>query len=138
MEGAQIFHGQDVVGLHQLGKQLRIGAHVLQGLIPGPGEAFTHLQMILQIGFEFRRLLGQILRQLAELGDIPLLGAEGQVRHQPRGVEEPDGPLGEPLRRSVGEHRGQLDDQIRAGLQGPLGPCKLVRAGGLPSLDEVA
>ena len=138
MDGPKILHGQDVVGLHQLREELGIGTHVLQGLVSSPGEAFAHLQMVLEIGFEFGGLLREVIRQLAELGDIPLFRPEGQVRHQARGVQQPHAALGEPFRRSVGEHGGELDHQVRPGLQRPLGPGELVRTGRFAPLDEVA
>ena len=94
--------------------------------------------MILQVGSEFRRLVGQVFGQLAELADVPLLRPERKIRHETRGVQEPHRAFGEPLRRGVGEHRGELDHEVRPGFQRPLGPGELVRAGGLPPLDEVA
>ena len=64
------------------------------------------------------------------------LHAEGQVGHHPGGGQDVHRRGGEDLGLVAGEGHGQVEDQVRPGLQGRLGPAPGVQEGWLSSLYE--
>ena len=94
--------------------------------------------MIPQALAVFRRLSGDERGQLFQHGQAALFTAKGQIRYDPRLVQQSYGTGGKPLRRSDRKHAGELNDQIRARFQRPLCPGEFIRTGRLPPLHEVA